>query len=332
MDSRRIARRATRIAALIGAGFLLATFAPIEEAPRRDLPGRATVLAEPVPLDADDPGRRRVGALDYLGGYRLSSADVRFGGISAMHVGDGEVLALSDAGTVFRFPVPMGAGPVPIEIGPLPHGPGTGQRKSDRDSEALALHDGTAWIAFEGHNSVWRYAMPGWRFEASTAPAAMRRWQSNSGSEAMVRLDDGRMLIFAERPLREGTTPALLFEGDPAEPGSRAVALRYRPPSGYRITDAAVLPDGRLLFLNRRHSLWEGLSAVLTIAELSELEPGTAIAGREVATLRSPLTTDNMEALSVTREGGRTILWIASDDNFNPFLQQTLLLKFALVE
>jgi hypothetical protein len=38
-----------------------------------------------------------------------------------------------------------------------------------------------------------------------------------------------------------------------------------------------------------------------------------------------------MEALSVDSENGRTILWIASDDNFNP-LQRTLLLKFALAD
>jgi hypothetical protein len=31
----------------------------------------------------------------------------------------------------------------------------------------------------------------------------------------------------------------------------------------------------------------------------------------------------------VSREGGRTILWLASDDNYNK-LQRTLLLKFAL--
>jgi hypothetical protein len=36
-----------------------------------------------------------------------------------------------------------------------------------------------------------------------------------------------------------------------------------------------------------------------------------------------------MEALSVTVENGRTIVWMASDDNFGP-LQKTLLLKFAL--
>jgi hypothetical protein len=36
-----------------------------------------------------------------------------------------------------------------------------------------------------------------------------------------------------------------------------------------------------------------------------------------------------MEALSVEQQGGRIIVWIASDDNFNP-LQQSLLFKFAL--
>ena len=53
------------------------------------------------------------------------------------------------------------------------------------------------------------------------------------------------------------------------------------------------------------------------------------IAGKEIADLRSPINVDNMEGLSVTQEGGRTIVWIASDDNFNP-MQRSLLLKFAL--
>ena len=38
---------------------------------------------------------------------------------------------------------------------------------------------------------------------------------------------------------------------------------------------------------------------------------------------------DELQALSVAEENGRTILWIASDDNFMGF-QRTLLLKFAL--
>ena len=53
--------------------------------------------------------------------------------------------------------------------------------------------------------------------------------------------------------------------------------------------------------------------------------------GRQIADFHRPINVDNMEALSVTREQGRTIVWIASDDNYNP-LQRTLLMKFALAE
>ncbi|MDP8995291.1 MAG: esterase-like activity of phytase family protein, partial [Pseudomonadota bacterium] len=121
-----------------------------------------------------------------------------------------------------------------------------------------------------------------------------------------------------------------LFDRDPTARGARPLALRYRPPEGNRVTDAAALPDGQLLLLNRRASLLEGFSAILSLAALPEPGRGAIVEGRTLAVLAAPLPVDNMEALSVTREGGRTILWIASDDNFNPLLQQTLLLKFAL--
>ena len=87
-----------------------------------------------------------------------------------------------------------------------------------------------------------------------------------------------------------------------------------------------------MLFLNRRVSLFQGLEAKLTLAPLPKLAAGTLIEGEEIALLRRPLKVDNMEALSVGRERDRTIVWIASDDNFNPLLQRTLLLKFALRE
>ena len=52
---------------------------------------------------------------------------------------------------------------------------------------------------------------------------------------------------------------------------------------------------------------------------------------REIAHFAAPVTVDNMEALSVTREGGRTIVRLASDDNFMRW-QRTLLLEFELRE
>jgi hypothetical protein len=282
----------------------------------------------PVPLDERDPARRQVGRLLYLGGWSIRSNDPRFGGISAMHVEGGQVTALSDAGSVIRFRL----GGAQASVTPIAAGPGRSPEKGNRDAEAMAATRERIWIAFEGANQVWRYGRRSWRRLASAAPPAMKRWSSNSGSEAMLRLEDGRFLIFAEgADWRGGTSEALLFDGDPAEEGTAATPLRYRPPEGYRITDAALLPGGAMLFLNRRFAIPSGFTAKLTLMPPQALRPDSVLTGAEIAHLEAPLAADNMEALSVTREEGRTIVWIASDDNLNP-IQRTLLLKFGLAE
>jgi hypothetical protein len=209
----------------------------------------------------------------------------------------------------------------------LPQGPGSPDTKSDRDVEAAVVLGERAWLTFEQTNAIWRYR-PGWTSDAHQVPRPLRDWHANGGAEAMVRFEDGRFLVFAEG--EGGDSEAVLFAADPSLPGTAAVKLRYRPPHGYRVTDAALLPDGRLLLLNRRFRLLGGFSIKLTLARLPKLVPGALIQGREIADFAA-VTHDNFEALSVTREKGQTILWIASDDNYNP-LQRTLLMKFALRE
>jgi hypothetical protein len=317
-----------RILLVLAAFPLLTTFAPLELFSEPVPPERTTLRMTPVPLDERDPVRRQVGRLVYLGGWHIQSNDPRFGGVSAMHVDGGEVTALSDAGSVIRFRV----GGAEASIAPIAAGPGRSAEKGDRDAEAMAVAGRRLWIAFEGANQVWRYGRRSWRRLASAAPPAMKRWSINSGSEAMLRLEDGRFLVFAEGAGRSGgTSAALLFDGDPAEEGTKATALRYRPPEGYRITDAALLPGGGMLFLNRRFAIPAGFTAKLTLMPPQALRRDSVLAGAEIAHLEAPVAADNMEALSVTREEGRTIVWIASDDNLNP-IQRTLLLKFALAE
>ena len=327
----RAGRRVARAGAALAFLFFLGTFVRPSATPEPQRSAAARLTVETVALDPSDPARTRIGSLTFIRGYRLSSSDPRFGGISAMHVEGGEVLAVSDAGSAIRFPLPTGAGALPLRIEALRQVPGPAGLKSDRDSESMAVHGRQAWVAVENRNTIWRYRLPGLDFEAGAAPPAMRQWPSNAGAEAILRLRDGRFLVFAEGPVGEdGTSPALLFDGDPARASSGAAALRYRPPGGYRITDAALLPNGRMLFLNRRFTLLEGWSAILTVGERGALEAGAMLEGRELAALGAPLGVDNMEALSVTSEGGRTMLWIASDDNFTPMLQRSLLLGFAL--
>lgn len=308
---------------------LLATFAPPSMQHREPPPAVSLIRFMPVPLDEDAPGLGRVGRLAFLGAWAMTSNDARVGGISALHVEGGEALALSDAGWRIRLPLPGGREIVRAEIAMIAQGPGPPGDKANRDVESLIVEGDTAWVGYEQFNAVWRYGRRRFDPRASAAPPAMRRWGDNAGPEAMVRLPDGRFLVFAEG--EGGDSEVALFAGDPSVAGTPALRLRYRPPEGYRVTDAALLPDGRLVLLNRRVGLFAGFTAKLTLATLPRLAEGALIAGSEAAAFEGEVTRDNLEALSATREGGRTILWIASDDNYNP-LQRTLLMKFALVE
>jgi hypothetical protein len=324
--------RPRRAAFLILACLGLATI--VGPPPPAPPPGHAetNLVFTPVPLDAGEPARRRIGALLYLGGWEIRADSPRFGSISALHVEGDAATALSDAGTLIRFLIPANGGTAVARLDALPAGPGPPLPKSNRDSESLWIEGPWLWAAFENRNMVWRYRRTDLAAVAAATPAPMRRWRRNAGAEAMVRLADGRFLVLGEgRDDDRPESEAALFDGDPADPSTPAAALLYRRVPGYRVTDAALLPDGRLLLLNRRFGWFDGLSAVLTIADGRGLAAGAIIESREIARLAAPLTVDNMEGLSVTREGGRTIVWIASDDNFFP-LQRTLLLKFALVE
>jgi hypothetical protein len=316
-----------RVAFLLAAWVLLATFAPPALQHREPPPPVTFVRFTPVALDVEDPGVTRLGRLVFLGGWALTSNDARVGGISALHVESGEALAMSDAGWRIRLPLPMGRAVVRARVSMVEEGPGPPGDKANRDIESLVVHRGDAWIGYEQSNAIWRYDRTSFARRSSAEPPAMREWSDNAGPEAMVRLPDGRFLVFAEGD--GGDSEAALFAGDPAVAGTPALRLRFRPPEGYRITDAAMLPDGRLALLSRKVRLFDGFTARLTLASLPGPGERALIAAEEAAAFEGRISRDNLEALSVTREGGRTILWIASDDNYNPF-QRTLLMKFAL--
>lgn len=308
---------------------LLGTFSPLALYRDPPLPARSFVSFAPVPLDRSNSSRSKLGRLVFLEGWQARSNDPRFGGISAMHVEGRSVIALSDSGSLMRFELP-GPRRGPASIFTLRDGPGSPSSKFDRDTEAMVVDRGRAWVVYERDNSIWRYEIGNWRSRAAAAPSQMADWSANSGGEAIVRLGDGRFMAFSEAYKRkDGSTDAVLFSGDPIRQATRAVKLGYRAPAGYRITDAAALPGGGILFLNRSFDIFEGFKAKLTLAREPSLRAGAVIEGEEIANLETPVSVDNMEALSVAEEDGRTILWIASDDNLTS-LQRTLFLKFAL--
>lgn len=292
------------------------------------------MTASPVLLVAQNPARRRLYALTYLGGLKLASRDHAFGGFSAMRVVGDRFTLVSDAGNVVTFRMGDGFRPEDIRFGDLPDGPGYGWAKGSRDAESLASDPATGkvWIGFEAANMIFRYDSELKKAEAYVRPEPMRRWDVNGGPEGMVRLASGAFVVLSETSPLAGVEgrAAMWFSGDPTDPATRRFAFAYRPPpGGFAPSDLAALPDGRLLVLVRRISINRWFESKLVIVDPRAIRPGKSIAGKEIAAFTMPITRDNFEAIAVVQEGRHIVLWIASDDNRQP-VQQTLLMKFRL--
>jgi len=303
---------------------------------RLDLLGRdRRVSVKRVALNPDDPRQRRIGALTFLGGVTLAGQDAAFGGFSSLSIKGDRFTLLSDGGNIVRFRLGPDFAVSHVRFAELPAGPGSGWRKQDRDSESMTLDPhGTIWVGFENYNAIWRYG-PGFTPPAKGArPSSMRHWPKGGGAESMVRLADGRFLVIGETahpPHRRDRRIALMFDRDPVAGPRRGFTFSYVPPAGgYDPSDATQLPDGRLIVLNRKLDLpafrW---GAALVLIDPANMKPGAVVAGREIARIEEPLTVDNYEGVTATKEGGATILWLVSDDN-QSMLQRTLLMKFRL--
>ena len=312
---------------------LLLTVTSSGREPRAILGDRSVMWAKPVLLDASDPARRRVGGLTYLGGLALTSPDPAFGGFSAMRVAGERFTLLSDGGNIVDFRMGPDLQPRDVRFADLP-GPGTGALKRHRDSESLAWdpQTGQAWVGFENSNAIWRYDATLAHAQRHVKPDAMADWSIAGGAEAMVRLRNGHFVVFSETARPKGLRDArivLRFAGDPTETKGAPLSFAYVPPAGYDPTDAAELPDGRLLVLNRRLSLPGLFTAKISVIDIRGVRAGGVVRGVEIASFERPLLHDNFEALAITQEGEDTIVWIASDDN-GEFWEQSLLLKFRL--
>lgn len=299
------------------------------------LPADPAIRAERVALDWLDPARARLGGLTFLGGVALTSPIRAFGGFSAMTIDGDRFTLLSDGGNVVQFRMDSRWQVDDAHAFPLSDGPGSGWTKLDRDSEALTRDPDTGryWVAFERANQIWRYDPTFRRAEAHAAPREMAKWPTNGGAEGMARLRDGSFIVLAEnqRGDAKGYHRALWFAGDPTQAGQRRFTFNYRGPKGYKPTDIAELPDGRLIVVNRRASLQDAFTAIITTIDRPAVRPGARAIGREIARFAAPVLHDNFEAVAAVREGRDTILWLASDDNQYAF-QRSLLLKFRLDE
>jgi hypothetical protein len=250
--------------------------------------------------------------------WQLSSDNPEFGGISALIPFRGMAMGVSDAGVLIQTKIETGKADWTGQITPIPKACVRSSSKFDRDSESLTADPlgQRIWIGLEFHNLICS-AVPGGAARV-VAPQAMRKWPMTGGPEAMVRLNDGRFLVLAERshpPV--ASVPMLIFDRDPTDPAVQVREARYSPPPGYAPVDAAQLPDGRLLVLHRRFELPFEFSAILSIGTLKSSASGPVFQTRPIMWLQSGRGADNWEAMGVEDRGqGRATIWIANDNNF----------------
>jgi hypothetical protein len=292
-----------------------------------------------VPLDPRDPAARRAGELEYRGGIALRSTDPRFGGFSGIHVSTdgGTLLAISDRGTWLRLRLRYDkdgrlAGAAQAEMGALIGEDGLPLTGENRDAEDLAvLPDGSMLVPFERRHRILHYPEASPPFSRPPvpfpAPEGLADAPSNGGLEALVHVGRGFLVGIAERMTAGGgALAAWVGRGGVWEP------FGYVRKPGFRVTAAALLPAGDLLVIEHRYSAASGSVARFVRVPRNAIAPRRRIEGRELAELAPPLTTENFEGVSIRRgEGREALIYVMSDDNFNP-LQRTLLMMFAVKE
>ncbi|MVZ96672.1 esterase-like activity of phytase family protein [Sphingorhabdus sp. IMCC26285] len=293
-----------------------------------------TIGIKPVQLDPAHHGQRRLGELVFLSAWQLDSPNEDFGGISGLAALPGDrFIGISDAGTLIGFGLTNDDRIDRPFISPLPETNQPGSSYLDRDSEGITFdaQSGQFWISYEAKHAIRRFSRSFARLDGEVRPKEMQLWPRNKGAETLIRMKDGRFIIVSESLEDDGTHQALLFSGDPIEPGSVKTGFRYRPPSGYRATDGIQMPDGRIMLLHRAVGFPSGFSAKLGIASPPDMADNVHWKSRIIATLSAPLLVDNMEGIAVKQVGKDTIIWLISDSNFN-ILQRTILMKFRLSE
>jgi hypothetical protein len=347
VSARGLSRRgAARLAfvALLVVSLVHAPTAPAQPPPAPG--GGIAIEVAARPIEAFQPaesGQVQFGRLRFRGGIELTSPFKEFGGLSGLRMdADGRrFVALTDKGFWFTgrlaYDGSRPAGIADARMAPM-LGP-DGRPLAARgwyDTEALAADGGTLYVAIERVHRIVKfdYARAGVlaRAEAVPAPPALHSLPNNRGIEGLIFVPKGlplagALIAFSERGLdRAGNLAAFLIGGP--KPG----AFSVRRTEDFDISDAALLPSGDLLILERRFSWASGVAIRMRRIALSSIAPGALVDGPVLLFADLGYQVDNMEALAVHRApDGETVLTLLSDDNFSP-IQRTLLLQFTLLE
>lgn len=302
------------------------------------------VNARPIAsFDLRDRTHVTFGQLRYRSGLSLTSPWRGFGGLSALRVDERgqRFVAISDKGAWFIGKI-VYRGIEMIGLAEVETAPMLGREgrpitaRGWYDTEALARDGGAFYVGLERVNQILRFdfARDGLRSlgQPVTLPSPLRKLPNNKGIEALVVMPagsslSGALVAISERGLdAQGDIVGWIIGGP--KPG----AFSVRRQDEFDISDAALLPSGDLLLLERKFSWLGGVGVRIRRIAIETLRPGAVLDGRSIFDADLGNEIDNLEGLDVhvTHEG-ETVLTMISDDNFS-VLQRTLLLQFTLLE
>lgn len=294
---------------------------------------RDEIFAEttPVALNPDDRAQEQVGELIYRGGLEIAPGDEDIGGISGLTWHEDRLYAVSDDGHWLMIEPDEFDGTLidllTVERGPLLDERGKPLKgKDDGDAEAIERVATGGWmVAFERNHRIVYYAdldspgTPVTEAEAAEALALVSGAEPNAGLETLGFTRD--VFIACAEWARAGEMNCVR--------SSTVGPVRFElaaPPQlaqhGGAPTDAACQDDGTCFVLFRSYRTSESNRAAI-VKLPPEGDPET------LAVLTPPHTLDNFEGLAVREEGGKTALYIVSDNNFSDD-QRTVLMKFEI--
>ncbi|WP_066559163.1 esterase-like activity of phytase family protein [Croceicoccus bisphenolivorans] len=293
---------------------------------RTDFPVRITFAPiDGAELSEDGPFR-------LAGAWDLTGDAPEFHSLSGLAIApSGSFLAVSDRGVMVAMPRPdVGKG-----VGMEGRGEINALQPDGRggfvllDAEAVVLdHNGTVRIVIENRNEIRRLANAA-RQEARSRPEAMAGWTATRGPESLARLADGTFIVLGEgrEKGRDGTFPALVFEGDPAA-GTEPWLFHLALPGGMRPVDAVGLSDGRMLVLGRSFGPLFQFGSAIYVVDMDRAGPATKVVAKLLGRIGGPDISDNFEGMAVEEApDGRVTIWLVSDNNDAQVIQRTILLK-----
>lgn len=297
------------------------------------------IRSSALTLKIDEPAATRVGRLVWRGGVEMRASSRNFGGWSDLYVApDGRSLtSISDEGAWLTATIDYDAksnlaGLSGAQIGQLRGLDGKPiHSKSRADAEAMArLPDGSWLVAFERRHRLWRYQTLTATPDPVEGPAEIGLQPANGGIEALTALADGTVIAISEEySTRDGTVMGWI--GRPVAEGRYTwSSFAYETIPDFSPTALAVLPDGSFATIERAFDIVRGVRCRVMHFDAAQLTPGGVVKPEELARLASPYAVDNLEGLAASRGArGETLLWLISDDNFNP-LQRNILMLFEL--